>query len=71
MTNVTACNEYTWNNFTYTISGTYTYSTTTTHGCDSLATLNLSLLNNSNPSVDIVIQCGSFTWIDELPMIQQ
>ena len=64
VTNVTACNEYTWNNFTYTISGTYTYSTTTTHGCDSLATLNLSLLNNSNPSVDIVIQCGSFTWID-------
>jgi riboflavin synthase len=63
-TDITACDEYTWNNFTYTISGTYTYNTTAASGCDSVTTLNLSLLNSGSPTTETVVQCGSFTWID-------
>lgn len=42
---VTACNNYTLNNITYTQSGTYTQSLPNSFGCDSLITLNLSLQN--------------------------
>ncbi|MBK7764062.1 MAG: hypothetical protein IPI46_12070 [Bacteroidetes bacterium] len=34
---------YTWNGNTYTTSGTYTYTTTNAAGCDSTATLNLTI----------------------------
>ena len=43
---VTSCDNYSWNGFTYTASGTYTYLTTNSTGCDSTATLNLTI-NNS------------------------
>ena len=42
-TNHTACNTYTWNNTVYTNSGTYIYTTTNAQGCDSVATLNLTI----------------------------
>jgi hypothetical protein len=44
---VTACGSYTWNGQTYSSSGTYTYTTTNTAGCDSVATLVLTV----NPAV--------------------
>ena len=39
----TACDSYTWNGQTYTASGTYTFATSTVAGCDSIATLSLTL----------------------------
>ena len=41
-----ACNSYEWNGVTRTASGTYTYTTTSVGGCDSVATLNLTILPN-------------------------
>jgi hypothetical protein len=38
-----ACGSYTWNGNTYTQSGTYTYQTTNAAGCDSTATLELTV----------------------------
>ena len=37
---------YLWNGNTYYQSGTYTYQTTNVQGCDSIATLNLSVIAN-------------------------
>jgi hypothetical protein len=42
-TDVTFCHSYSWNGSTYTQSGTYTFSTTNAAGCDSTATLNLTI----------------------------
>lgn len=44
-TNVSICNNYTWNGVTYRQSGTYTFKTTTAFGCDSVATLKLTILS--------------------------
>ncbi|MDR3704906.1 MAG: T9SS type B sorting domain-containing protein [Paludibacteraceae bacterium] len=41
----TACNSYTWNETTYTSSGTYTVHFTNSVGCDSTATLELMVLS--------------------------
>lgn len=42
-TAVTACGSYVWNGTTYTTSGTYTYTTTNAAGCDSIASLSLTI----------------------------
>ena len=46
-----ACDSYTWNGITHTTSGVYTYNTTTSAGCDSIATLNLTI--NEKPVATI------------------
>ena len=43
---VEACNSYEWNGTTYNTSSTYSYTTTSAAGCDSVATLNLTILPN-------------------------
>ena len=62
-TTVVACDEYTWNGVTYTVSGDYTFSTTAANGCDSIATLHLTV-NNSNTSDTYITLCfgDSITW---------
>ena len=62
-TTVVACDEYTWNGVTYTASGDYTFSTTAANGCDSIATLHLTV-NNSNTSDTYITLCfgDSVTW---------
>ncbi len=45
LTTINNCGSYTWNGNTYTTSGTYTYTITNPDGCDSIATLNLTILN--------------------------
>ncbi len=42
-TAVTTCGSYLWNGNTYTSSGTYSYTTTNSTGCDSTASLVLTL----------------------------
>jgi hypothetical protein len=63
--NVSACGSHTWiDGNTYTSSNsTATHLLTSTSGCDSLVTLNLTI-TNTTASTDIVSACGSYTWID-------
>ena len=49
----TACDTYLWNGTTYTSSGTYTYSTTNSLGCDSTATLSLTINQALSPPLAI------------------
>jgi len=63
--NVTACVNYTWsaNGTTYTSSGNYTATLTNAGGCDSTATLNLTIATFS-AGTDVQTTCGPITWID-------
>ena len=60
----TACGSYTWNGTTYTTSGTYTFVTKNAVGCDSTATLVLTVNNPSSSTTDstIVTTALPFTW---------
>ncbi len=60
---VSACDSYTWpfNGATYTSSGVYTDTLTSTQGCDSIATLELTI-GHSNGSSQTAVACDSYTW---------
>lgn len=45
------CDSFTWNNVTYTESGPYSQQFTNIHGCDSIVTINLTVV--SSPQVTI------------------
>ena len=61
-TSVTICNSYTWNGVTYRQSGSYTFNTTTAAGCDSVATLRLTILSVSSTFTKMDAGCyGSAT----------
>ncbi len=62
---ITACDEYTWiDGLTYTSSNTSaTHILSNSNGCDSVVTLNLTILQSSG-SVDMVTACQSYTWMD-------
>jgi hypothetical protein len=62
-TDVTNCTNYTWNGTTYSTSGTYTETLTNSQGCDSIATLNLTIVSPTT-STDLQVACDSYTWID-------
>jgi photosystem II stability/assembly factor-like uncharacterized protein len=61
----TSCDSYFWasDNFTYTTSGTYTALLINVANCDSIATLNLTITNNTS-GTDIQTACDSLVWID-------
>lgn len=61
----TACISYFWpvNNQTYTSSGTYTAILNSSNGCDSLLTLNLTVLPGSTTTVHDTA-CRSYTWAE-------
>ena len=61
--NLIVCESYFWNGINYTESGTYTFDTTNAFGCDSVVTLDLTILNSIS-GVDTHTACDSFTWID-------
>jgi hypothetical protein len=70
---ITACNEYFWTgtNQTYTSSGTYTVTLTNSAGCDSVATLDLTIstISTSISYIDVVTltagQSGAtYQWLD-------
>lgn len=62
--NVSSCYSYTWpiNNQIYTTSGQYIDTILNAAGCDSIITLNLTILSSYN--TDVLTACDSFTWID-------
>jgi uncharacterized protein (TIGR02145 family) len=52
-----ACDSYQWYGNTYTSSGVYTFTTTNAVGCDSIATLNLTI-NPSSLNTTSITSCG-------------
>ena len=64
---VSACNSFTWiDNITYTTSNNSATDTLIDqNGCDSIVTLNLTILPAKN-GTDTVSACNSFTWIDNI-----
>lgn len=60
---LTACDSYFWSatGVTYTTSGMYTTTLTTAQGCDSVVTLDLTVLSGSS-STQSVTACESYTW---------
>ena len=56
-----ACGSYTWNGNTYTASGDYPVHLTTEGGCDSTATLHLTIASATTGAVTAEA-CGSYTW---------
>ena len=58
------CTSYVWNGTTYTASGVYTYSTTSGAGCDSVATLNLTIKNttSSSSSASVCPSALPYSW---------
>ncbi|MDZ7848605.1 MAG: FG-GAP-like repeat-containing protein [Owenweeksia sp.] len=62
---ISACDSYTWiDGVTYTSSNnTATHILTTSNGCDSLITLNLTIKNSSS-TTEVIEACNQYTWID-------
>src|SRR5262249_39358008 len=66
-TDVTICPSqlpYSWNGTSYNVAGTYIFTTTNAQGCDSIATLNLSINATTTSTIDVAI-CPSqlpYTW---------
>jgi hypothetical protein len=62
---VTNCETYFWDlaGQTYTSSGSYNDTIPNAAGCDSIITLNLTILN-STTGTDTRTECNSYTWID-------
>ena len=66
-TNVTRCSNqlpYNWNGTDYNTSGTYTFNTTSAAGCDSVATLVLTISNTvtSTTSVNRCLNQLPYVW---------
>ncbi|MGJ8660731.1 MAG: LamG-like jellyroll fold domain-containing protein, partial [Bacteroidota bacterium] len=61
----TSCNPYTWiDGNTYSMSNsTATHLLTNAAGCDSIVTLNFTMIPSS-AGTDVQTACNSFTWID-------
>lgn len=57
------CGSYTWpvNGTTYTATGMYMDTLVNAAGCDSVITLDLTILSTSS-STDTRTECGSYTW---------
>ncbi|MDB0020762.1 T9SS type A sorting domain-containing protein, partial [bacterium] len=61
--NLASCDSLEWNGLNYLTSGTYTYTTTNSVGCDSTATLNLTINNSETNTTDtLVTACDSYDW---------
>ena len=63
LTDLVSCDSLEWNGFNYLTSGTYTYTTINSVGCDSTATLNLTINNSETNTTDaVIIACDNYTW---------
>jgi hypothetical protein len=58
---IIACDHYLWNGVDYTTSGDKTYTTANSVGCDSTATLHLTI-NHSSTSSTTVTSCDHYLW---------
>ncbi|MDC3229909.1 FG-GAP repeat protein, partial [Bacteroidota bacterium] len=59
---VSSCSDYNWNGVTYSLTGTY-YDTLSSSisGCDSIITLNLTI-NSPTVSTSYIKACDSYSW---------
>ena len=64
LTTEVTCGSYSWNNVTYNSTGIYTYTTTNSIGCDSIATLDLTV-NLATYSIGTAVACETYTWNGE------
>ncbi len=64
--NIQACESYTWlDGITYTSdNNTASVILDGTDGCDSIVNLNLTINFDSSEGVDLISDCGPYTWID-------
>jgi hypothetical protein len=64
---VEMCDSYTWatNGTTYTSSGSFTETLTSSTGCDSIVTLNLTINGSSTNAPEVVSACDSYTWAED------
>ena len=62
---VISCNSYFWDGSgqTYSESGQYTENLLSQYGCDSIATINLTI-NQPSQTIHSITVCDDFTWID-------
>ena len=60
-TTTTSCGSLVWNGTTYTTSGIYDSLFTNFVGCDSLVTLDLTIINSDTTS-SIVTSCDTYIW---------
>ena len=58
---VAECVTYLWNGQTYTSSGVYNFTTINSSGCDSTATLNLTI-NPTTTSITNLTECITYFW---------
>ena len=59
---VASCSPYTWNTQTYSQSGQFQQTFNSTNGCDSVVTINYTMLSDS--IIDVQMVCDSLVWID-------
>ena len=59
--NIMACSHYVWNGIPYSETGDYEQSFTSSHGCDSIVTIHLTIANVVMNEWTIQT-CDSFTW---------
>lgn len=55
---ITSCGNFSWNGYTYTVSGTYMDTITNMEGCDSIMTLHL-IINNPTSDSLLITSCKS------------
>ncbi len=58
---VVACDEYTWNNETFTKTGNYEHILPAIDGCDSIITLQLTINHSKETHIDTTV-CDVFAW---------
>lgn len=58
---IESCGAFSWNDTTYTESGTYTYSTINAAGCDSIVILELTILDQTFSTTEIN-SCSAILW---------
>ena len=58
---MTACDNYIWNGYTYHVSGTYIWNGINSLGCDSIATLYLTINNNTDTTF-YKSSCYNYVW---------
>lgn len=56
------CNQYVWNDSTYTSSTTHTRYLKNMGGCDSVVTMHLTIRKGSTGATDTATACGNYVW---------
>ena len=61
LTTIVSCDPLAWNNVMYNSTGIYTHTTTNSAGCDSIATLDLTV-NLDTYTINSAVSCEPYFW---------